>query len=281
MIDLHMHSIFSDGSMTPEELIAEGVKSGLKGMALTDHDTVAGVARFLAAAEQAGMPALTGVEVSADVETGTLHILGYGIDVQNRMLQEHLRWIREGRDERNREILHKLNRMGIRITMEEVSRYAGADVVGRPHIAQALIAGNHARDKRDAFDRFLARGKPAYAERRRLESGSTLELIRLAGGVPVVAHPFTLKRAPRELKQFFSDLKGQGLGGIEVYYSEHTADMQKAFAALAKELGLLMTGGSDYHGAMSPGIHMGKGTGSLNVPDAVYSALAAAIAQKK
>ena len=277
MIDLHMHSIFSDGSMTPEELIAMGSKLGLKAMALTDHDTVAGVARFQAAAEQANMQVLTGVEVSADIESGTLHVLAYGVDIHNRMLLEHLRWIREGRDERNREILHKLNRMGIRLTMEEVARYAGADVVGRPHIAQALIERKHARDKRDAFDRFLAKGKPAYAERRRLESGSTLELIRLAGGLPIVAHPFTLKRTGKELKSYLADLKQQGLAGIEIYYTEHTPDMQRTYAQLADELGLLVTGGSDYHGSMSPGIHMGSGTGALMVPDDVYHSLIAAL----
>lgn len=278
MIDLHMHSIFSDGSMTPEELIAEGARRGLKGMALTDHDTVAGIPRFLAAAAERQIPALTGVEVSADIEVGTLHVLGYGIDIRNRTLLEHLRWIREGRDERNREILQKLNRLGIRISMEEVARFAGADVVGRPHIAQALIARNYARDKRDAFDRYLAKGKPAYAERRRLEAGATFELIRLAGGLPVIAHPFTLKRTNRELESLLRAFAKQGLAGIEVYYSEHSPEMQRSFSRLAAQLGLLITGGSDFHGSISPGIHMGIGTGSLNVPDDVLATLQNALA---
>jgi len=277
VIDLHMHSIFSDGSMTPEELIAEGLSIGLKGMALTDHDTVGGVPRFIEAAEKVRMPVMTGVEVSADLDHGTLHMLGYGVDHKDRSLIEHLRWIRQGRDERNQEILHKINQLGIRLTMDEVTKYAGADVVGRPHFAQAMIAKGIVKDKREAFDRFLAKGKPAYAERRRLEPAATIELIRGARGLPVVAHPFTLKRNTRELRDFIAQLKAAGLGGIEVYYSEHTHEMQREFAALAKDLDLVATGGSDYHGTMSPGVHMGRGSSGLKVPDHVWDAIQTAL----
>ncbi|HMP77624.1 MAG TPA: PHP domain-containing protein [Kiritimatiellia bacterium] len=271
-----MHSVFSDGSKTPEELVEEGVAIGLKAMALTDHDTVGGVPRFLEAAAKAGMPVLTGVEVSADVEKGTLHVLGYGVDPKNRTLIEHLRWIREGRDERNREILHKLNRLGMRISHEELKQYAGADAVGRPHIARALIAKGYVRDKRDAFDRLLAKGKPAYAERRRLLPEATMELIRTAGGLPVIAHPFTLKLSMKEFTEFARRLQAAGLAGIECYYSEHSPEMQRKFKSAAEELGLLATGGSDYHGELSPGIRMGRGTGPLSVPDSVWDEILAA-----
>lgn len=276
MIDLHMHSIFSDGTFTPEELIAEGVQAGLKAMALTDHDTVGGVPRFLAAAAQAGMRALTGVEVSSDAGTGTMHVLGYGVDPKDASLLQHLAWIRQGRDERNQEILQKLNRLGLHLTYHEIASYAGADVVGRPHFAQAMIAKGYARDKKDAFDRFLARGKPAYAERRRLDPAGTMELIRGAGGVPILAHPFTLKLAGGALKRALQELADVGLMGLEVYYSEHTPDMQRTYAKLAKDLGLIGTGGSDFHGAVSPGIHMGRGFGSLKVPDDVLDQIEAA-----
>lgn len=279
MIDLHMHSVFSDGSRTPEELVEEGLSIGLKAMALTDHDTVGGVQRFLAAAERVRMPVLAGVEVSADVAKGTLHVLGYGVDPKNRVLIEHLRWIREGRDERNREILHKLNRLGMRVSAEELAQSAGADAVGRPHIARALIAKGYVRDKREAFDRLLAKGKPAYAERRRLTAEATMELIRTAGGLPVIAHPFTLKLSMKELGVFARRLQAAGLAGIECYYSEHTPEMQRKFKALADELGLLATGGSDYHGELSPGIRMGKGTGHLAVPDAVWADVQAALGE--
>lgn len=276
MIDLHMHSIFSDGTFTPEELVAEGLRIGLKAMALTDHDTTGGVPRFLEAARAAGLRAMTGVEVSADSETGTMHVLGYGVDHTDPNLAQHLAWIREGRQARNAEILHKLNRLGLRLTAEEVAAYAGADVVGRPHFAQAMIAKGYARDKKDAFDRYLARGKPAYAERRRLDAAGTLELIRSAGGVPSLAHPFTLKLEGSALKKELARLADLGLLGLEVYYSEHTPDMQRSYMKMARDLRLVPTGGTDFHGTVSPGIQMGRGFGSLQVPDTVIDEIEAA-----
>ena len=281
MIDLHMHSIFSDGSKTPEELVEEAVALGLRGIALTDHDSVAGIPRFLAAAEAAGIRAISGVEVSAEIEKGALHILGYGVDHLDATFNEHLHWIRSGREERNDEILQKLNQLGMPISKEEVSAFAGADVVGRPHFAQALIARGFVHDKREAFDRYLAKGKPAYAERRRMDIPTTMALIRRAGGLPVVAHPFTLRRTPRELKRLLARYKEYGLAGLEVHYSEHSPEKRRAYAAMASELGLLATGGSDYHGSMSPGISMGKGPGNLNVPDSVWDELQRALEQSR
>lgn len=280
MIDLHMHSVFSDGSKTPEELVAAGRELGLHAMALTDHDTVSGVPRFLAAAAAADMPAVAGVEVSAEIEVGTLHVLGYGVDPRSGTLLEHLRWIRNGRTERNAEILQKLNRLGLRLTLADVEKVAGAEVIGRPHIAQALIAKGYVRNKREAFDRYLARGKPAFAERKRLDAHATLELIRAAGGLPVIAHPHTLKMTARELRPFLNELIAIGLAGIEVYYPEHTGEMQRQYRELANDLNLLTTGGSDYHGEMSPGLQLGRGAGGLLVPDKVWDALQQALGSK-
>lgn len=278
MIDLHMHSMFSDGTFTPEELVKEAGRQGLTAMALTDHDTTGGVTRLLEAARQSGIRAFSGVEVSADAGAGTMHVLGYGVDPANKSLIEHLRWIREGRDERNQEILHKLNRLGMRLTYEDVRVHAGADVVARPHFAQALIAKGYVRNKKDAFDRFLARGKPAYAERRRLEPAETFALIRSAGGIPVLAHPFTLKLVGSAFREAIALYKEQGLGGLEVYYPEHTPDLVREYRRMTADLKMLATGGSDFHGAVSPGIEMGRGFGSLNVPDEVAEQLAALLA---
>lgn len=278
MIDLHMHSIYSDGTFTPEELVAEGVRQGLTAMALTDHDTTAGLPRFLAAAKGAGLRALTGVEVSADAPQGTMHVLGYGVRENDAGFERHLKWIRDGRDERNQEILQNLNRLGMRLTYDEVRAFAGADVVARPHFAQAMIARGYVKDKREAFDRFLASGKPAYADRRRLDAAGTLQLIRDAGGLPVLAHPFTLKMTVRDLRHFVGTLKEQGLGGLEVYYSEHKPDQVRDYGKIAKDLGLVATGGSDFHGAVSPGITMGRGFGPLSVPDDIPDQIARALA---
>ena len=276
MIDLHMHSTYSDGTFSPEELIAEGQRIGLKAMALTDHDTTNGVPRFRAAAQAAGIRILTGVEVSADPPHGTMHVLGYCVEPEDPVLIEHLKWIRDGRDARNHEILHKLNQLGCHITMEQVESYAGEDVVARPHFSQALIAAGYAKDKKDAFEKYLARGKAAYAERRRLSPSATLELIRRAKGVPVLAHPFTLDLNPGALREQVKELASQGLLGIEVYYSEHTPDRVRDFGKLAKEFNLVATGGTDFHGANSPQVKMGFGFGSLSIPDDIPDQIEAA-----
>ena len=264
-----MHSTFSDGTCTPEELIQIGKKIGLTSMALTDHDTTGGISRFLAAAKAEGIRALPGVEVSADPPSGTMHVLGYCVDCADAEFNKHLEWIREGREERNREILQKLNQLGMRITMDEVQAQAGGDIVARPHFAQVMIAKGYAKDKKDAFERFLARGKAAYCERRRLDAVETIELIRSARGVPVIAHPFTLKLSHADLRDLLKRLADAGLLGLECYYTEHSPDMQREYLKLAKEFNLVPTGGSDFHGTVSPNTRMGVGYGGLSVPDDV------------
>lgn len=275
MIDLHMHSTFSDGSLTPEELIQEAVKLELSAIALTDHDTTGGLSRFVKAADGEPIRAITGVEISADFRPGTMHMLGYFIDPEDASFEEKLRWIREGREMRNAEILGKLQALGFDISWEEVKAHAGEDVVGRPHFAQVMLDKGYAATKDDVFDRFLGKGKPAYAERRRLSAEDSVNMIVSAGGVPVVAHPFTLGVSDTELKRLLRQLRDVGLQGVEVYYSEHALQMVEKYRSLAKDLGLVGTGGSDFHGAMAPGIRMGRGFGNLHVPDEVVAALEA------
>lgn len=273
MIDLHVHSTFSDGTLTPEELIDEAARIGLKALALTDHDSTAGVGRLLAAAQGKAVQAIPGVEISADVKGGTMHMLGYFIEHDRASLNDHLKWLREGRDDRNREILHKLQKLGFHLTWEEVASYAGEDVVGRPHFAQALQAHGYVSNKDEAFDRYLGKGKPAYAERRRLLPDASIQLIREARGVPVLAHPFTLNLASQDLMKLIARLREEGLEGVEVFYPEHTPDMQNLYLKMAKELDLVVTGGSDFHGALAPDIQLGRGFGNLKVPDDVVEKL--------
>ncbi len=273
MIDLHVHSTFSDGSLTPEQLVDEAVRAGLSALALTDHDSTGGLGRFLAAARGKPLKAVPGVEISADFKQGTMHMLGYFIRPEHAELNESLRWIREGREIRNQEILHKLNRLGFMITWEEVASYAGEDVVGRPHFAQALLAHKYVANKDEAFDKYLGKGKPAYAERRRFSPEDSIRLIRAASGIPVLAHPFTLNLSKKALRELVGGLRDQGLQGIEVYYPEHAPEMQAQYAALARELALVATGGSDFHGAMTPDIKLGRGFGALEVPDEALHAL--------
>ena len=273
MIDLHMHSTFSDGSLTPEELVAEACRLGLSAIALTDHDSAHGVPRLLAAAQNTPLRAIPGVEISADFQSGTMHMLGYFLTHDDPALNEHLNWIRNGREMRNAEILHKLNALGCHITWEEVKSHAGEDVVGRPHFAQAMIEKKFVNNKDEAFDRYLGRGKPAYADRRRLSPSASVKLIRDAGGVAVLAHPFTLNLKTQQLHSLLIELRAAGLAGIEVFYPEHNADMQREYQNLAKDMNLVATGGSDFHGAMSPDIRMGSGFGSLRIPDEIVARL--------
>ncbi len=275
MIDLHCHSTFSDGSLTPEELMAEAGKIGLAALALTDHDTVAGLPRFMAAGAERGVRPVPGVELSVDCAHGVMHMLGYWMDVANPELVRQMEWIRDGRQMRNRAMLEKLNALGLAMTWEEVQAFAGEDVVGRPHFAQVMLQKGYAKDKNEAFDKWLGDGKPGYADRPRLTAEVAVGVIRQAGGVAVLAHPFTLRIGREAMSALFGRLAEAGLSGVECYYSEHSADLTKEYLALAKTHGLVPTGGSDFHGEVSPGIRLGVGFGGLSVPDGVLADLEA------
>lgn len=273
MIDLHTHSTFSDGSLTPEELVDLAVEVGLSGMALTDHDSTDGIARFMAACAAKGLRGVPGVEISIDVRSGTLHMLGYYVDTKEATLQEMLRRIRNGREIRNEEILRKLNDLGLTLTWEEVARHAGEDVVGRPHFAKALLDRGYVKTREAAFDLYLAKGKPAYTDRVRMSAEDSIAAIRMSGGVPVLSHPFTLGLDRNALRAAVAALRDQGLLGIEVYYSEHSREQVDLYLGLARDLGLAVSGGSDFHGQSNPAIHLGRGFGSLNVPNSVLDEL--------
>ncbi len=275
MIDLHCHSTFSDGSLTPEQLADEAAKIGLTALALTDHDTTAGLPRFLAAAAGKSFRAVPGVELSVDCSSGVMHMLGYWMDTANPELVRQMEWIRNGREMRNRTMLEKLNALGFAMTREEVQACAGEDVVGRPHFGQVMIQKGYVKDKNEAFDKWLGDGKPGYADRPRLTAEVAVALIRQAGGVAVLAHPFSLHIGKDEMASLFIQLAAAGLAGVECYYSEHSADLTKEYLVMAKQANLVPTGGSDFHGEVSPGIRLGVGFGGLKVPDEALAQLEA------
>ena len=275
MIDLHMHSTFSDGTHPPEELARLAGSFGLTAIALTDHDCMDGVARLLMACQAEGVRGISGVEISADVPKGTMHILGYFADHENVELAEALKRIRGGREVRNEKILQQLNELGLELSWEDVRAYATEEVVGRPHFAAAMQARGYVKNKTAAFDRYLGKGKPAYADRFRLSPEASIAVIRQAGGVPVVAHPVTLGLSHKALRATLADYRDMGLQGVEVYYSEHSPNMIDNFRQIANDLGLAMSGGSDFHGDANPQIRMGIGFGQLRVPDKLLVALEA------
>lgn len=276
MVDLHVHSVYSDGTDTPAELLALAEQRGLTALALTDHDTVGGIVPLLEAAAASAVEAVPGIELSAECERGTMHILGYFIDHTCSSLKEKIDTVRAGREERNVEILKKLNKLGYVLMWSDVVKQAGMDVVGRPHFAEALLARGHVKSRKAAFDLLLAKGRPAYAERYRYTAHECIELIRQAGGVSVLAHPATVYLPDDELKAKVKDLVDHGLGGIEAYYAEHHPENIAKFAEWAKEYGLICTGGTDYHGNNSPDLKLGSGFGQLHVPDEVVAQLKAA-----
>jgi len=269
MIDLHLHSTNSDGSDTPEELVNSGRQAGLTAMALTDHDNMGGTGEFLAACRACGVTGIAGIEISAAVEegNGTLHILGYGLDPDHPRVVENLGRVMDGRVWRNEQILEKLNGLGLELESAEVRACAGKDLVGRVHFAQALIDRNYVSSVAEAFDRYLAKGRPAYVDRYRLYPEEGIRMIREAGGVAVIAHPFSWEADEKRLEAGLRGLKAAGLLGVEAVHSDYGPEQTVALLRLAKKLGLLTTGGSDYHGFPKPDIALGKGFGTLCVPD--------------
>jgi 3',5'-nucleoside bisphosphate phosphatase len=273
VIDLHMHSMFSDGTEPPETLIDLAVKEGLTAVAITDHDTVKGVPRFQKAAQQHGITGIAGVEVSTSSVSGEMHMLGYFMNHRDTMLAAQLDWIRSARQARNEEILHKLHKLGMHLNWREIRSFAMDDVIGRPHFARAMVARGYCNNTKEAFSRFLSRGCPGYAPRRTLTAEEALEIIRGAGGVPVLAHPFTLRLNLLQMEDLLAELRRMGLEGIETYYTQHTPDQVRTYLGLAEQFDLVPTGGTDYHGAATPDLRLGVGFGSLRVPDEVVDRL--------
>lgn len=273
MIDLHTHSTFSDGSLTPAELVDRACEAGVTALALTDHDGTLGIDAFLDACARRGLRGIPGVEISVEFGPGTLHMVGLFVDPQDAGLATALARLRNVREERNQVILRKLNALGIPLAWEDVAKFASQDVVGRPHFALALIEKGVVGSKDEAFERWIGKGKPAYADRYRLSPRDSIELIRSAGGVPVLAHPYTLGYHRNRLRAFVGELAALGLQGIEAYYSEHAPDQQRHVLAMAAEFNLAPSGGSDFHGALNPDIRIGRGFGSLDIPESVADRL--------
>jgi len=259
LIDLHVHSTASDGSYSPAEVVRQAKAGGLTAMALTDHDTVDGLPEAVAAGQTLGLEVIPGVEISAQFPGGTMHILGLFVDYHNGVLDERLMVLKQARLDRNPQIIDKLNALGIPITMARVEEISGGGQVGRPHIARALQEAGFVASIQQAFDLYLRKGGKAYAGKFRFSPDQALTMIREAKGIPVLAHPFTLNLGSAfALRNLVIELKGQGLAGLEVFYSEHTPEQMALYLKLAQELNLLVTGGSDYHGLNKPEITLGS-----------------------
>lgn len=244
-IDLHIHTSASDGRFSPAEIVSRSAAAGLAVIAITDHDTVDGIAPALQAARTfPSLRVIPGVEISTDIPAGQAHILGYFVDYTDHELQIALEKMRNSRWERARKMVARLEDLGCRIEWERVREIAGAASVGRPHIAQALMEKDYVESIKDAFTRYINQDGPAYVERDKMTPVQAAELILRAKGLPVLAHPLTVP----DPEAMVIELKAAGLTGIEVYYKDYTRDDINRLLRLSDRYGLVSTGGTDYHG---------------------------------
>lgn len=258
MIDLHTHSTASDGSLTPEELARAGKAAGLDVMALTDHDCAKGVDAFLAEARRIGLVGVAGIELSAEVPSGQLHLVGLGFDPHDAALTAKFGALLGGRDARNRAMVEAFRAQGIDFTLGEVAAFAGDELVSRVHFAQALIARGLAADLPDAFARYLGKGAACYRDRFRYSPADCIGMVRAAGGVTVMAHPLSLEPNLALLEPKVAALRDLGLAGMECFYSTYDTETTLGLLRIAHRLGLVPSVGSDFHGTPKPTIHLGR-----------------------
>jgi predicted metal-dependent phosphoesterase TrpH len=244
-IDLHIHTTASDGKFTPAEIVRKSWESGLTHIAICDHDSFEGVIPAQSAAKNyPGLTVISGVEINTDTSLGELHILGYLIDCNDQELTATLHRLRSSRIERASKMIEKLHRLGINIDPERVKEIAGEGSIGRPHIAQAMQEKGYVFSFREAFNKYISRGGPAYVERDKTTPSEAIQMIKRAKGVPALAHPFTCEN-PESL---ISELKPAGLMGLEVYYGSYNPLQIQELLRLANKYDLIPTGGSDFHG---------------------------------
>ncbi|MCG3133121.1 MAG: 3',5'-nucleoside bisphosphate phosphatase [Planctomycetes bacterium] len=264
--DLHVHSTASDGSVPPRDVVRLARDAGLAAFALTDHDTMDGYAEACDEGAKLGVRVVPGVELSVPHE-GTCHVIALGVTPGHPSIEALASRFRRGREERNEGIVAKLRALGIDVTMEDVRREAKGAIVARPHFAAALVKKGAVRNQWDAFERYLAKGAPAYVDRDRADLADVVRSVRAAGGATVICHPFTLGYDDsEETLDFLVSARNAGVDALEVRYGRYTRSDEKRWEKLAGKAGLLPSGGSDFHGAAKPGIKVGSGSGRMRVP---------------
>jgi len=285
VIDLHTHSTVSDGSEAPGRICELAAAAGCSAVALTDHDSLAGISLAAEAAGRLGIRLVPGCEVSCTKPppaprsgpvSGSAHVLVYFVEDTEGPLQDELGALRADRAERNRRLVARLAELGAGIDYEAVVAEGGDEEgLGRPHFARALVRAGAAEDIDDAFDRWLAEGRPAYVPKARITVAQVARLATASGAVAVLAHPLSLGLEPRSLDHLVAQLAESGLCGLEAFYGAYGAEERKLLRDVAARTGLVATGGSDYHGSFKPGLCVGIGFGDLAVPDEILEALEA------
>lgn len=265
-VDLHVHSNASDGTLTPSEVVQLAKKTNLCAMALTDHDTVEGVAEAMAAGKENNIEVIPGVELSCAYISKEIHIVGLFVDCENTGFLDELTRLKETRNARNEEMAEKCREMGMQITMEELFNEYPDAVITRAHFAALLAKKGYVSSVKDAFDRYLNDHGPCFVPRYKMPCEETIALIHSAGGIAILAHPILYKLGNTELEKLVRYLTKCGLDGIEALYSTYTSGDETLIRKLARENGLLISGGSDFHGTNKPHIQLGVGKGNLKIP---------------
>ena len=250
--DLHVHTTYSDGTSLPEELLQQAKKENLAAIAVCDHDTVGGIAECLKAGEKAGLEVLPGIELTSEYDGSEIHLLGYLIDYRNPALNDKLRFLQEHRVKRVYKIVEKLKQMGLTLNPESVFAFAKNGTVGRLHIARAMLKDKLVSTLQEAFGKFIGDSCQAYVCGFRISPEEAIKLLKDAGGVAVLAHPYSIHR-----DEIIPLLVEAGLQGLEAYYPEHTQGTTNFYLDMARRHNLLVTGGSDYHGLAKPGVKIG------------------------
>jgi len=273
LIDLHCHSSFSDGTDEPEALALMGDALGIMALALTDHDTLAGLPRFLAMQSHVSTRLLTGVELSCRYLGRELHVLGLLFDAQDSAFQAHIRTVRARRNERNQALVTRLQELGIAISLEAVKALATSDLVSRTHFARYLVSSGAVANPQEVYRKLLGEGGSAFVPFEELSPQEAAAWIHAAGGLAMVAHPGRFAGGRFIWDEAMAELKEMGIDGFEAYYGEYSPTEQRHFLKLAKDLDMLASGGSDYHGGNKPGLRMGNGRGTLSIPDSILEAM--------
>lgn len=274
-IDLHIHTTASDGTLCPRDVVSLAAMQGLKAIALTDHDTMAGLQEAGEAGELLGVTIVPGIELSTDYQGKEVHLLGYFLNPEAPQLKEYMDWVQTARRARNEKIVEKLQKKGFDVTMSKLEADNSGAVLGRPHIAKRLVEIGAVDSVKEAFRRYLTRGRSCYVAREYISFADGAKLIRDCGGVAVLAHPLQYGFDRAALETLVKDAVAAKVTGMEIYYTGYTqSDMEKLFD-LAEKYTLLPTGGSDFHGENKPGVQVGTGDGKLAVPAYMLMMLAA------
>lgn len=264
-IDLHVHSLFSDGTYTPYELVRMAKRNGLTAISITDHDTLSGTAQAIEAGKKFDIDVVSGIELSVNHRDIYMHFLGYFIDYTSKELRTKIAKLQTAREARNAKIIKNINDLGMLVTPDEVQVQSQVGQTGRPHIAKVLFSKGYVKSMNSAFEKYLKKGASAYESRFIYSAAEAINIIKNAGGLIVLAHPVQVDRTLVRLPKIIEELVNLGLDGVELYYPTHTKKIRKRIRKITDKHDLLFTGGSDYHGEIRPGTSLACGN-NVHVP---------------